>query len=48
MPNTAHQMNYGLTPVEDGVTTFMGNPITWTRSPASPMLTLCLLPSLAR
>ena len=30
MPNTAHQMNYGLTPVEDGVTTFDGNPITWT------------------
>ena len=30
MPSTAHQMNYGLTPVEDGVTTFMGNPIAWT------------------
>ena len=30
MPNTAHQMNHGLTPVEDGVTTFMSNPIAWT------------------
>ena len=30
MPSTSNQMNYGLTPVEDGVTTFMGNPINWT------------------
>ena len=30
MPATSHQMNYGLTPVEDGVTTFLGNPINWT------------------
>jgi hypothetical protein len=30
MPNTSHQMNYGLTPVEDGVTTFLGNAINWT------------------
>ena len=30
MPNTAHQMNYGLTPIEDGVITFEGNTINWT------------------
>ena len=30
MPETSNQMNYGLTPVEDGVTTFLGNAITWT------------------
>ena len=30
MPATSNQQNYGLTPVEDGVTTFLGNPIIWT------------------
>jgi hypothetical protein len=30
MPSTRHQMNYGLTPVEDGITTFESNAITWT------------------
>ena len=30
MPATSNQMDYGLTPVEDGVTTFQGNPIAWT------------------
>lgn len=30
MPEAYNQMNYGLTPVEDGVTTFNGNTITWT------------------
>ena len=30
MPSTSNQMNYGLTPTEDGVTTFNSNPITWT------------------
>lgn len=29
MPTTAHQQTYGLTPVQDGVTTFNGNTITW-------------------
>ena len=30
MPNTSHQMNYELTPIESGITTFKGNPISWT------------------
>lgn len=30
MPATSNQMNYGLDPVTDGVTTFLGNPINWT------------------
>lgn len=30
MPNTAHQMDYELTPTESGVTTFEGNAIVWT------------------
>ena len=30
MPNTAHQMDYELTPVESGITAFEGNAIVWT------------------
>ena len=30
MPSTSNQMDHGLDPVADGVTTFMGNPINWT------------------
>jgi len=34
MPNTAHQMDHGLTPVQDGITTFLGNAITWIEIPS--------------
>ena len=34
MPSTQFQMNYELTPVEDGNTTFQGNAITWTEIPS--------------
>ena len=34
MPNTQFQMDYELTPVEDGNTTFQGSTITWTEIPS--------------
>lgn len=30
MPATSNQQQYGLTPIEDGLTTFQSNPINWT------------------
>lgn len=33
MPNTAMQMDYGLDPVTDGVTSFQGRPIVWHEIP---------------
>ena len=33
MPNTAHQQDHGLNPIEDGLTPFQGSTITWNEIP---------------